>query len=129
MPLVRIEILKGRPAAERKRVLEAVHVSLVEALHIPEDDRHQTLIEHDPENFEIRPGRSEQYTFVEITTFPGRSSAAKRELYQALVRNLARVGIPADDIIVVLHEPAMENWGIRGGRPADEVDLGFPLDV
>lgn len=26
-------------------------------------------------------------------------------------------------------EPAMENWGIRGGQPASEVDLGFKVDV
>jgi hypothetical protein len=31
--------------------------------------------------------------------------------------------------LVVIHELVMENWGIRGGRPADEVDLGYRLDV
>ena len=31
MPLVRIEILKGRPTAERRRLLHAVHAALVEA--------------------------------------------------------------------------------------------------
>jgi phenylpyruvate tautomerase PptA (4-oxalocrotonate tautomerase family) len=39
------------------------------------------------------------------------------------------LGISADDILVVLQEPSMENWGIRGGRSADEVDLGFRVDV
>ena len=58
MPLVRIEILKGRPTAERKQLLQAVHAALVEAFDIPEDDRTQRLIEHDPENFEIPPGQS-----------------------------------------------------------------------
>jgi phenylpyruvate tautomerase PptA (4-oxalocrotonate tautomerase family) len=37
--------------------------------------------------------------------------------------------VPAEDVSIVLHEPAMENWGIRGGKPADEVDLGYRLDV
>jgi phenylpyruvate tautomerase PptA (4-oxalocrotonate tautomerase family) len=60
MPLVRIEILEGRPASERKRLLEAVHAALVEAFHIPDDDRTQRLIEHDPVNFEIPPGSSER---------------------------------------------------------------------
>lgn len=28
-----------------------------------------------------------------------------------------------------LMESAPENWGIRGGVPASEVDLGFRIDV
>jgi phenylpyruvate tautomerase PptA (4-oxalocrotonate tautomerase family) len=42
-----------------------------------------------------------------------------------LVRNLGAAGVPASDITVVLHEPPMENWGIRGGK----VDLGFRVEV
>jgi len=129
MPLVRIEILKGRPTADKRRLLQAVHAGLVEAFGIPEDDRTQRLIEHDPENFEIPPGQSENYTLVEITAFPGRSPTAKQALYKAIVRNLGEVGVPADDILIVLDEPAMGNWGVRGGQSADEVNLGFPLDV
>lgn len=30
---------------------------------------------------------------------------------------------------IILHEPAVENWGIRGGRPASEVDLGFEVNM
>lgn len=35
MPLVRIEVLKGRPASERKQLLDAVHDALVEAFRHP----------------------------------------------------------------------------------------------
>jgi phenylpyruvate tautomerase PptA (4-oxalocrotonate tautomerase family) len=129
MPLVRIEILNGRPASERRRLLEAVHAALVEAFRIPEDDRTQRLIEHDPVNFEIPPGGSQKYTLVQITAFPGRSPSAKRNLYQAIVRNLGELGTPASDIMITLVEPPMENWGIRGGQPASEVDLGFRVDA
>jgi phenylpyruvate tautomerase PptA (4-oxalocrotonate tautomerase family) len=87
------------------------------------------MIEHDPENFEIPPGAGERYTLIEITAFPGRSPTAKRHLYQALVRNLGEAGVPASDISVVLQEPPMENWGIRDGKPASEVDLGFRVEV
>lgn len=129
MPLVRIEVLKGRSSSERKRLLDAVHDALVEAFGIPVDDRTQRLIEHDPENFEIEIGRSGKYTLVEITAFPGRSPDAKRAVYAAIVRNLGSLGTPANDVLVVLHEPPMQNWGIRGGRSADQVDLSYPLDV
>jgi phenylpyruvate tautomerase PptA (4-oxalocrotonate tautomerase family) len=129
MPLVRIEIIKGRTAAERKQLLDAVHAALVEAFGIPDDDRTQRVVEHDPEYFEIPPGAGERYTLIEITAFPGRSATAKRRLYEAIVRNLDRAGVPSTDISVVLHEPPMQNWGIQGGTPASEVDLGFRVDI
>jgi phenylpyruvate tautomerase PptA (4-oxalocrotonate tautomerase family) len=129
MPHVRIEILEGRSVNERGQLLQAVHDALVEAFEIPDEDRTQRIVEYDPINFEIPPGTSERYTLIEITAFPGRSRTAKAALYETLVRRLGKLGIDGADVAVVIHEPVMENWGIRGGRPADEVDLGYRLDV
>lgn len=129
MPLVRIDVRKGRSSSEKKALLEAVHAALVEALKIPGDDRTQRLCEHSPEDFEIPPARTTKFTLIDITMFPGRSMNAKRHLYQAIVRNLAPLGIAPSDVFIVLHEPAMENWGVRGGFPASEVDIGFKVDV
>lgn len=61
--------------------------------------------------------------------FPGRSSSAKRHLYRAIGDKLEGLGVPAHDINVVLVEPPLDNWGIRGGKPASEVELGFELEV
>jgi phenylpyruvate tautomerase PptA (4-oxalocrotonate tautomerase family) len=129
MPLVRIEILEGRSVDERRQLLQAVHDALVEAFEIPDDDRTQRIVEYDPDNFEIPPGKSERFTLIEVTAFPGRSRAAKAALYEAVVRRLCDLGVDAADVSIVVQEPPMENWGIRGGRPADEVDLGYRLDV
>lgn len=129
MPLVRIEVRAGRSPSEKKSLLVAVHAALVEALRIHDDDRAQRLYELAPEDFEIPPTRSDAFILVEITMFPGRSREAKRHLYQAIVQNLNVLGIASRDVLIVLHEPVMENWGIRGGIPADEVDLGFRVDV
>jgi len=129
MPLVRIEVIRGRSASEKAALLQAIHDALVEAFRIPDDDRTQRLIEHEPTHFEIPPGTSDQFTLVDVTAFPGRSTEAKRAFYRAIVRRLGELGIAAEDVSIVLHEPAMENWGIRGGRSADEVDLGYRLDV
>ena len=54
---------------------------------------------------------------------------AKRALYQALVRNLGVLGVPTRDIKITLIETPLENWGLRGGIPASEIDLGFRIDV
>ena len=55
--------------------------------------------------------------------------AAKRALYQTIVRNLTALGVPALDIKITLIEAPPENWGLRGGMPASEIELGFKIDV
>lgn len=126
MPLVEIQVLEGRSAPEKKAVFDAVHSALMEALKNPDDDRLQRLVEHASEDFEVP---SPTFTIIKITMFPGRSDAAKRDLYQAIVRNLGELGIAGNDVFIVLDEPPLENWGIRGGTPATELQLGSELDV
>lgn len=125
MPLVEIQVLKGRSASEKKALFDAVHSALMDSLKIPDDDRLQRLVEHDSEDFEVP---SATFTIVKVTMFPGRSSSAKRDLYQAIVRNLGELGIPPNDVFIVLEEPPLENWGIRGGTPANELQLGLDLN-
>jgi phenylpyruvate tautomerase PptA (4-oxalocrotonate tautomerase family) len=129
MPLVRIEILEGRSVEERRQLFEAIHEALVEAFEIPDDDRIQRIVEHERANFAMPPGSSDRYTLIEITAFPGRSRTAKAVLYESIVRRLRELEIGTNDVSIVVHEPPMENWGVRGGRPADEVDLGYRLDL
>jgi 4-oxalocrotonate tautomerase family enzyme len=129
MPLVKIEIEKGFGADYSKAILDGVHNALVECIRIPDHDRRQRLYELDPEHFD-HTGRSRQYTIIEITMFKGRSFEAKKALYAAITSNLEKnPGIPGNDISIVIHEPSLENWGIRGGKPASELDLGFSINI
>lgn len=129
MPLAKISIRRGRTTDEKRALLDAVHASMVEALKIPENDRNQRIHEYGEEDFFIPPEKTSQFTLVEIIMFPGRSVEAKRNLYQSLVQHLGELGIGPMDVFIVLYEPPMENWGIRGGMPASEVDLGFKVEV
>ncbi|MEK6698809.1 MAG: tautomerase family protein [Nitrospirota bacterium] len=130
MPLVRMTIRSGKSAYYKKALLDGVHNALVRAFKIPEHDRFQILHELDAEHFEAPQAKTENVTMVEITAFKGRSSEAKKELYRSIVENLAEnPGIKGDDIMIIVHEPPLENWGIRGGKPASEVQLGFKVDV
>lgn len=129
MPLTRIEGRRRRADAEVQAVIEAVYRAQREALRVPEWDRQIRYVEHRPDNFHVLPGRSENYLLVEISLFAGRSMDAKRALYKAIVRGLGLLGVKPDDITIVLHEVPLENWGIRGGQPASEVDLGFEVKV
>nr|WP_319372527.1 tautomerase family protein [uncultured Methanobacterium sp.] len=129
-PLVKIEIRKGFSSEYKKAILDGVHQSLMDALGIPDSDRFQRIYELDSEDFECPPERTPAVTMIQITMFPGRSFDAKKKLYQKIVHNLGEnPGIGGNDIIIILLEPPMENWGIRSGQPASEVDFGFKIDV
>jgi phenylpyruvate tautomerase PptA (4-oxalocrotonate tautomerase family) len=129
MPLVKVSLLKGKSQEEKKALLDAVHAALIEAFKIPENDRNQRIFEFEPENFELPEGKTSNYILIEMDVFPGRSIEAKRKLYETIVLNLQRHNIQANDILIVLNEPQLDNWGVRGGIPASAVDLGFKIDV
>jgi phenylpyruvate tautomerase PptA (4-oxalocrotonate tautomerase family) len=129
MPITRIEGRRIRTADEVQALIEAIYLAQREALRLPEWDRQIRYVEHMAEYFHVIPGRSENYLLVEISMFSGRSLDAKRALYQSIVQGLVTLGIDASDITIVIYEVPPENWGIRGGIPASEVELGFKVDV
>lgn len=129
MPLVTIVMMKGKSRAHKHSILEAVHQSLVLAFKIPDHDRNQRIIEIEPDNFEYPEGKTKDFITIEMTVFPGRSLQAKRQLYKEIANRLETLGIKGNDILMILSEPPLDNWGIRGGHPASEVDIGFKLDV
>ncbi len=130
MPLVKIEICQGKSVEHKKAILDGVHQALVSSLGIPDNDRFQRLYELPITNFEFPPDRSDDVTIIEITMFKGRTSKTKKALFQAIVNNLEKnPGINGHDIMIIIFEPPLENWGVRGGIPASEVDFGFKIDV
>ena len=111
------------------QVIEAVQSALRNALKLPDYDRDVVLDIYDETMRIVLTGRSQRYTRVEVTLFAGRSMEAKRALYKAMVANLADLGVPETEVKTVLIEVPAENWGLRGGYPASEIDLGFKIDV
>jgi len=129
-PLVKIEIRKGKSIEYKKAILNSVHDALVKAIKIPNYDRFQRIYELDADNFEAPEDRTSNITLIEIIMFEGRTINAKKALYKAINANLAsNPGIDGDDITIVLIEPPLENWSIKGGKPANEVEIGFNITV
>jgi phenylpyruvate tautomerase PptA (4-oxalocrotonate tautomerase family) len=129
MPIVKVNRRAGRSATENRAVLDGIHAALVEAFKIPVQDRHQLLVEHDADHFEIQADRTAAFTLVEIVAFPGRSASAKRALFHGIARNLEAAGIAPGDVFVVLVEPPLENWSPRNGVSSADVKPPFKLDV
>ena len=121
MPLVRIDIIKGRTAAQRRRLGDAVHRALVEALGIPAQDRFQVITEHEANelvydrNYLGIP-RTDGIVMIQITMSVGRPLEKKRRLYQRIAENLAYDGVRPEDVLVNLVETAWENWSFGLGE-------------
>ena len=61
--------------------------------------------------------------------FKGRTKQTKKKLFESIVKKLeGELKIDPKTICIVLNEQPLENWGIRGGIPADEIQLGFVVE-
>jgi len=131
MPSVLIEVRQQYAPEIEAEIMEAVHAALREAFKILPGDRNVRLLVHEPHRFQCPPDREKPkcYTHISIDCFSGRSLEAKRNLYKAIVNNLSRFGIPASHVKIMLREITAENWGIRGGQAACDVELGFEVKV
>jgi len=129
MALVRVDIYKGKTQEHKKTILDTIHEALVEAFKMPEDGISQRLYEFEEENFERRNNKSKNFIIIEITAFKGRSKEAKKLLYKILTEKLVKnLSIETKDVVIYINEPDLGNWGICG-KAADEVDLGFKINV
>ncbi len=131
MPGVLIEVRRHYTQEQEVGLMEAVHAALRQAFKILPNDRDVRLWVHEPHRFACPPDcdRPEFFTLVGIDCFAGRSLNAKRALYRAIVDNLEPFGIPRNHVKILLREITPENWGVRGGQAASDVDLGFRIDV
>jgi phenylpyruvate tautomerase PptA (4-oxalocrotonate tautomerase family) len=129
MPLVKIETVRWMTVETKKKLFDAIHSALVCAFQIPDDDRIQRLVEYEPEDFESGSGRGKRFTIITISAFVGRSLEAKRKLYRELVTRIEPLGIPRNDLFILIEEHPMDNWGVRGGVPASDVAFGYKIKV
>lgn len=129
MPHVRIEERRGWVDDLKRFLVEAMVSALEEGLRIPKGDRVVRVAEYAAEDFALPPARSTRFTLISVDLFSRRTAATKRGLIRAFFDNCARLGIPRDDIQVVLPEVSREDWGVRGGVPASEMPLGFTVKI
>ncbi|HUQ75178.1 MAG TPA: tautomerase family protein [Burkholderiales bacterium] len=121
MPLVRIELLHGRTAAQRRRIGDGVHRALVETIGVPALDRFQVITEHsendlvyDRQYLGIK--RTDGIVIIQITLSGGRTLEQKRSLYRRIADNLVALDVRREDVWINLVEVARENWSFGLGE-------------
>jgi len=127
MPLVKIEIVEGVDRQSLLKIKEVVMNAVVESLLLPLDDRNIRLSEYKSDFFEMKKPYE---MLVEITLFLGRTKETKRKLFLNVVNSLESNGLMTKEkVFIVLNEQPLENWGVRGGIPADEIKMNFKVDL
>jgi phenylpyruvate tautomerase PptA (4-oxalocrotonate tautomerase family) len=127
MPTVKIELQQGYEPNSLLILRDAVMDAVIEALQLPNADRNVRILEYKPEFFKMK---APYEILIEITLFSGRTKETKKRLYQTIVNNIElRLGIDKSKIFIILNEQPLENWGVRGGLPADEIPLDFKVEI
>ena len=115
MPLVRVDMIKGKTPEYKKKVLDCIHTGLIDSLGIEDWDRFQRIVEIPEEDFERPAGKSEDFMIIELTVFPGRTREQKGKAIELITSNLAEeLKIAPTDVFIVINEPPLENWGMAG---------------
>ena len=111
------------------RFSEVIHSCVVDAFQMPLDKRFHRFFLMDRDDFFYAPGRTEEYTIIEISMFEGRSVESKKQLIRLLFKRIqAMLNISSQDIEITIIETPKSNWGIRG-LPGDELQLNYKVNI
>ena len=120
MPLVRIDLRKGKEAAYWQDIGRAVYKAVV-SVGVPKDDRFQVVGEHEADDFLFDADylgihRSDDLVMIQITWNEGRAVEQKQALYKAIVDGVAaKPGLRPEDVFINLIEVKKENWSFSNG--------------
>lgn len=124
MPLVRIELIKGRSETDLVAIGNAIHRALVECLNVPERDRFQVITEHSAGRLLYDTGylgieRTDGIVFVQVFLSAGRTTEQKKAFYARVASLLAseasEARVAPGDATIVLVENTREDWSFGRG--------------
>jgi len=121
MPLVRIDLVKGRTPDQVSALALAIHEALVEVMKIPVRDRFQVVTQH--EAFEIFAedaglgfDRDDSVVMIQITTQQGRSVNERQRIFERITSRLAAVGVTPNNVFISYAENTSADWSFGFGK-------------
>lgn len=121
MPLLKIDVIKGRSDEAITILLDTLHSAMVEAFEVPERDRYQILNEHEASRLIIQDTglgfqRSDDVVVITAISRP-RSAEMKKKFYALVAQGLeAKCGISPQDVMVSIVVNSDEDWSFGMGR-------------
>lgn len=121
MPLMKIDLIKGRTKEEIKQILDISYEVMLSTFDAPEGDRYQIVNQHEDYEMQILDTglgveRTNEVIVFTIITRP-RTEKQKLSFYREVVNELHdKVGIRKEDIMFSLIENTDENWSFFNGE-------------
>ena len=121
MPLVRVSLRRGKPAAYRKAILDGIYRAMISAFDVPNEDRFMVINEHDEPDFSYSNNylgivRTDDLILIQITANNTRTVEQKKAFYRQIVENLRKdPGVRPEDVFISLVEVLKEDWSFGNG--------------
>jgi phenylpyruvate tautomerase PptA (4-oxalocrotonate tautomerase family) len=121
MPLVRIDVQKGRTPAELRKLADTIQDVMLDVFAAPPRDRYQIITEHDngqiiAEDTGLGLERSDAIVIIQIFQ-QGRSSEQKVAMYAELAKRLeAECGLRPEDLIISVIANRHADWSFGLGQ-------------
>jgi len=121
MPLVRIDLRKGKPVAYKKAIVDGVYRAMRETFIVPEEDRFMVVNEHNADSFFFSASylgieRTNDMVMIQLTVTNSRSLDQKKALFARIVALLSEApGLRPQDVFINLVEVLKENWSFGNG--------------
>jgi 4-oxalocrotonate tautomerase len=121
MPLVRIDLRRGKSAAYKKAISDGVYQALREIFTVPENDRFMVVTDRAEEDFFYEPSylgiaHGADFVMLQITVTNTRTVEQKQALYARIVELLEKSpGIRRQDVMINLIDVGKENWSFGNG--------------
>ena len=122
MPLVRIDLRRGKLPAYKKAICDGIYRAMRETFNVPEGDRFMIVNEHDADNFVHAKSYlgvvySDDLVIVQITANDTRTVEQKKAFFARVAVLLAEnPGLRKEDVFINLVEVARENWSFGRGE-------------
>jgi phenylpyruvate tautomerase PptA (4-oxalocrotonate tautomerase family) len=121
MPLVRIDLRRGKSAAYKKAICDNVYRAMTDTFGVPKDDRFMVVNEHEAENFihadsYLGLTYSDDLVLIQITANDTRTTAQKQAFFARIAELLVESpGLRKEDVWINLVEVKKENWSFGNG--------------
>jgi 4-oxalocrotonate tautomerase len=121
MPLVRIDLRRGKSPEYRKAICDGVYRAMRETFNVPEEDRFMVVNEHDDDNFSfsrkyMNIARGDGFVMLQLTVSNTRTLEQKKALYARIVALLAEnPGVRPEDVFISLVQVTPEDWSFGHG--------------
>jgi phenylpyruvate tautomerase PptA (4-oxalocrotonate tautomerase family) len=122
MPLVRIDLVRGKPKAYLAKVGQIVYQAMVDVIKVPLNDRFQIITEHALEELAfdreyLGVHRSDECIFIQVSMSKGRTTEMKQRFYRAVADGLnSELKLRREDVFINLVEVEPENWSFGNGE-------------